>query len=36
MVLVLKRLVWPVGSSSPDDFNIMHDGEVARLNRSEC
>jgi hypothetical protein len=24
----LRRLVWPDGSSSPDVFNIMHDGTV--------
>jgi hypothetical protein len=34
MSLMLKRLVWPGGSSSPDDFDIMHDGEkVGRLYR---
>jgi hypothetical protein len=34
MALVLKRIVWPDGSRRPDDFNIMHDGEVVgRLYR---
>jgi hypothetical protein len=34
MTLVLKRIVWPDGSSRPADFSIMHDGEtVGRLHR---
>jgi hypothetical protein len=39
MSLVLKRIVWPDGSSRPDDFNIMYDdtvlGRVPRLGCSE-
>jgi hypothetical protein len=33
-LLVLKRIVWPDGSSRPDDFEIMHDREaVGRIYR---
>jgi hypothetical protein len=36
MDLVLKRIVWPDGSSRPDDFHILHNGEkVGRLYRME-
>jgi hypothetical protein len=35
MSLVLKRIVWPDGSSRPDDFNILHDDKqvVGRIYR---
>jgi hypothetical protein len=34
MSLVLKRIVWPDGSSRPDDFNILHGGAaVGRMYR---
>jgi hypothetical protein len=28
MSLILKRIVWDDGSATPDDFEVMHDGEV--------
>jgi hypothetical protein len=28
MTFTLRRIVWPDGSSRPDDFNIMQDGDV--------
>jgi len=28
MTFILRRIVWPDGSSRPDDFNMMHDGTV--------
>jgi hypothetical protein len=35
MTLVLKRIVWPDGSSDPDDFNVyegeLHAGRIYRM-----
>jgi hypothetical protein len=35
MILVLKRIVWPDGSSRPDDFNIPHDGAAVGRTLSQ-
>jgi hypothetical protein len=30
VTFILRRIIWPDGSSRPDDFNIMHGGVVGR------
>jgi hypothetical protein len=34
MSLALRRIVWPDGTSRPDDYNIIHEGQtVGRIYR---